>query len=171
MSGFFTHLYDSLVDLSPDDLIGAIAIGLALSMACSGLCLLAQKKAACPFSPVCGVVFAVVAASLAIGLGHGRQKYAGPRPDGPTLHQPDPRLVGQGMSRRPGRHWLQEADVDHDGHLTPEEAARFVREADTAGKGWIDPAEFDRARREHHFPPVVGKPPESATPGPGLGDS
>src|SRR5262249_50323687 len=51
-------------------------------------------------------------------------------------------LIGNGMSS--GFRVVVVADENHDGRLTPEEAARLVRKADTDGDGSVDFHDIDR---------------------------
>jgi hypothetical protein len=43
--------------------------------------------------------------------------------------------------------------MNQDGHLTPEEAAEFVKKADKDGKGWADAVQIDQAQ-----PARIGSP-------------
>ena len=179
MLKYLDAFYESVIDLSPDEMIGALVIGLGLAMACSGLCLLAHKKSPNPYPLLCGLIFVFCVSALAIGVGYTRIKYTAVARNGgrnnPNVHlgmgpfpgRPGGPHGGPPMAHRPGRPWLQEADADRNGQLTPEEAAQFVREADTTGKGSIDIAEFERSRRGHGGPPgPVAAPPGSVTPAP-----
>jgi EF hand len=54
---------------------------------------------------------------------------------------------------------VERADADKDGHLSPEEAALFVRKADGDGKGYADTRDIDAALSDRVGPaPPVGDP-------------
>src|SRR5947209_3712619 len=78
MLEYLGAFYEGSTEISPDELIGALMIGLALAMACSGLCLLSRKRASNAFPVFCGLIFAVSAISMIVGIGHARFKFLGP---------------------------------------------------------------------------------------------
>jgi hypothetical protein len=176
MGEYFDAFYEGSTEISPDEIIGALAIGLALAMACSGLCILGRKRAANVFPVFCGLIFAVSAISMVVGIGHARYKYVGPGkrtlstssyPN--ALHHagwPGPPHAGPPMRRHLGRALLHEADANKDGRLTPEEAADYIREADSTGQGWVNADDLGPARRRHDAPPSVSENhPEPGAPG------
>ena len=97
---------------------------------------------------------------MAIGLGHSRYKSS---QAGKSLLASD-RAGGFRAPTSPiGRRLLDDADLDGDGRLTPEEAARFVKGADLAGKGWANASDIDWARRESIVPrPIQDFHPDTA---------
>ncbi len=176
MLKYLGALYESMTEVSPDEAIGALMIGLVLALGFAGLCVLAFKKSANPYPLVCGLIFAVSASSLMIGVGHSRSKYIGasrlvgwgrlrsdeiPRPGvsaAPVSPYDRPPVMPRG---RGGRRWIMEADGDGNGRITPEEAAQFIRNADRTGKGWVGLSDLERPRGGPPGPTAVtqGLPP------------
>ena len=175
MSEYLKIIYEGVTEISADEVMGAMVVGLALALACYGLCALGRKRANDPLPLLCGLIFAISALSMAIGVGHSRYRsLKGVSPNGWTATQsgpggfPGPGGPGGGppMHRPLGRALLHRADADRNGQLTPDEAARFVREADLAGKGWVDASDIDQAHRGPVGPrPLSDFHPDTARPG------
>ena len=177
MLNFFGAVYESVIELKADEIIGSLVIGLVLAMGCAGLCILGQKRSKNPFPLLCGVILVFCALSMAFGVGHVRHKFsskaivaAGPGPN--PGHFPPPGRARQARGDRPmprpfGRQLLAEADSDKDGKLTPEEAAQFVRSIDLGDKGGADVSDIDRVTFERFGPgptPLSSNPPRSTPP-------
>ncbi len=137
MKSYLEATYAGIVDASSKEIVGALLIGLALA-------LLVRRKLADPGPILCAATLLACVLSMALGLGFGRH-----RADlhGLSLSASDLKAGFHILPPPIGRRLIHDADLDRDGHLTPEEAARFVRAADSAGKGWADVREFDRIRR------------------------
>ena len=170
MMEYLDRFYIGATEISSDEIIGALAIGMALAMACSGLCLLGRSRASNAFPVFCGLIFAVSAISMVVGIGHARYKYFGPPRQAPLARASQnrpPFFNGHPPRHFLGRALLHEADANKDGQLTPEEAAQYVREADSSGRGWVNAQEIDQSRARHDAPPSVGEnPPKPTAPGP-----
>jgi hypothetical protein len=179
MTDYLSAFYEGATEISPDEIIGALAIGLALAMVCSGLCMLGHKRASNVFPVFCGLIFAVSTISMIVGLGHARSKYMGPvRRTDPTGQFPKgsphfnarPPLGWPGpppMHPRIGRTLLHEADANKDGRLTPEEAAQYIRQSDTTGQGSVSAEDLDDNQRRHDAPrSAIENHPEPGPPGP-----
>jgi hypothetical protein len=173
MREYLSAFYEGSTEISPDEIIGALAIGLALAMACSGLCLLGRKRSSNVFPVFCGLIFGVSVISMVVGIGHARFKYMGsgkhttsahPIHNGspffngrPPLGWPGPPPGGHPPRHFLGRTLLHEADANKDGQLTPEEAAQYIREVDSGGRGWVNAQEIDQTLRHRDAPPAVGE--------------
>jgi hypothetical protein len=142
-------------------MIGALVIGFVLALALSGLYTLWRRKASDPFTLMTGLMVVGMTASMALTIGYAREKYGpvlGSRvmrsfaasvrpPQGGKFGQAGPWQPGSGAPHLDflGSLLLKVADTDQDGHLTPEEAASFVRTVDSQGKGWADLREINSA--------------------------
>ena len=158
MGEYLQTIYEGVTEISPDEAMAALMIGLAVALACSGLYALGRKWASDPFPLLCGLIFAASAGSMAFGIGHARHKSkAGIATDFIGSPGPGPaRTFGPGAGAGAGagsrlhpfsRDLLQNADADANGQLTPDEVAQFIRAADATGKGWADAIDIDRARK------------------------
>ena len=152
---FLESVKDALIERAPEELIGAVLMALYLALIPAGIAAWRRRKA--PDSPVVlgGLVFPCLLAAMILGLsydnytrairrvgpndGHYRVSPAGLIPfSRPAFGTPtDARALGAAgdlvLSRLFGS-----ADADHDGRLTPEEAAGFVARLDTIGRGSIE---------------------------------
>jgi hypothetical protein len=162
LKDFLRIVYEGVIDFSPNELMGALMVGLALALVCHGICVLGRKRATNPLPLLCGLIFAVSVLAMAIGFGHSRYRAlgrnvamarnrldAGPgRDPGGLQKSAEPRGRGRGRSEpNPiGRSLLLMADTNKDGRLTPEEAAQFVLGADKDEDGSADLSEIDRAQ-------------------------
>lgn len=165
----WSRVWSLVLDRPPAELIGALLAAALLALAMTGLSAVARRKSGGAFWPafgvtVCGVGTAAVLAAVYVAhaAGVGRDTAPGPEPaPGPVVSIPGG--FGPGAGSGPGvmltPRVLAAADADRDGRLSPAEAAdaaaRFVREADSAGSGSLDggalAAAIDRGARE---PPV-----------------
>ncbi len=144
MAEYLKDIYLSVTDVSSREAIGGLLVGFALALAASGAFKHLRKLASDPFPLLCGLILLVSAVSMALGVGHSRYKRDHARR---SLVASDPRDGIRVLPQPIGRRLLEDADVDGDDRLTPEEAARFVKGADRAGKGWADVSDIDRTRR------------------------
>ena len=165
MRGYFRAISEVVAESSPGEVVGGLLIGLVLALAASGLWVLGRKKVSDPFPMICGLFLIVSALSMGFGAGHARYGLdrAGQVRGVVGLHHPR----GPRVPAPVGRRLLLDADADGDGRLTPEEAARFVKEVDREGKGWADAGDLDRAfgasagaaRNQEFHPDANSSPP------------
>jgi hypothetical protein len=142
---YWQAVFRSVIDVSPREAIGGLIAGFALALAASGACALLRKRVSDPFPMSCGLILVACVLSMAFGLGHSGARR---NPSVNSFTSTNPREGWRVMPPPIGRLLLADADLDGDGRLTPEEAARFVKKADVAGKGWANASEIDGARRE-----------------------
>jgi hypothetical protein len=173
------------MELTADDMITAIMIGLVLAMALTGVYAIARRKASESLTLMVGLMILASIASMALAFGHARYKQenlgfinqtqdsrrgpAGPHPDSPGHRgPPGGPEIGHFLAER----LVGSADLDGDGRLSPEEAAkaaeRLVREEVEGETGTIDVEALGRALnrrsgRPNHFGP--GGPPGGSGPG------
>jgi hypothetical protein len=141
---YLTSLGNTIVDRSPDELIGAVMIALATSLAMAGLYMIGRRKLTDNLMPIIVLMIVGNLVSMALAAGyvvrarrlrrlppHGAAAAILPwaRPSA----SPEATLVET---------LFEVADKNHDGLLSADEAsigaAEFVHKADTGGKGSID---------------------------------
>jgi hypothetical protein len=164
MRQYLLTIYVAVTDISTNEVMAGLIIGFALALACSGLFLLARKWASDPLPLLCGLMFVVSAGSMAFGVGHSRYRVTkglnttGRSVAGSDRHSHRRPSPAPPMGLLFSRDLLLAADADGNGQLTPEEAARFIRQADTTEKGWVDISDIDRARKGRVGPPSMTDP-------------
>ncbi len=138
MADYFASMGNAVVDRSPDELIGAIVIALALALAMAGLYSMGRRKVTENLMPMVVLMIVANLVSMTVGAGylaHARKKHLGvtlPL----SLNSPavSERMLIDAIFR--------DADEDQDGLLSGEEAAvaadKFVRRNDAEGDGKID---------------------------------
>ena len=165
--GFLESIPDAILNRSPEELIGAMLIAALIGIVMASLYALNRRKS--PPSPTFVGVLALVAGASGMALAAGffergetgsmagwPKTLRSPRPLGGTggRGMPPPWLFsGPGWSS--GFHVVLAADGDRDGRLTPDEAARLVRKADSDGDGSV---ELPRHRSAHGGPLSVSLP-------------
>jgi hypothetical protein len=157
MREYFETIYEAVTDVSPNEIMGALLVGLVIGLVGSGLCMLGRKWKRDPFPWLCGLILLVSAGSMALGMGHARFRVtAGIRALGWTSSSPRSTAdIRGGHPPGPppfGKELLGVADADNDGRLTPEEVTRFIEKIDTTGKGWADLSDLDHWRQAHAGP-------------------
>jgi hypothetical protein len=179
---FLYSMGNAVVDRPPDELIGAVIIALALSLAMAGVYRIRRNKMSYALMPM--IVLAIVANLLSMAVAAGYMLHLR-RTGRQTTNRMAQALALRSHHRRAPEAALAEtlfqaADQNHDGRLSGEEASRaafdVVRQADTDGKGSIDAQSFgsaleaaliehrDRSRR--HPPAEETPPPPPPGPGP-----
>lgn len=175
---FLHSLGDAILDRSPDELIGAILLALMVGIAGSIVSRFAIWRKPGEGVPMLagGLLFMVSLASMAVGAGYLVSVDPALSPTAREKIQLGI-ATGRSLGSRPGLHrparpgfpppnWrgpvldsdervLPTAisdllDLDHDGTISPEEAARFVREVDTDGNGSADVASIRKALHERY---------------------
>jgi hypothetical protein len=171
MADYFESLGNAVVDRSPDELVGAVIIALALSLAFAGIYFIGQRKVSgATLMPMTALLLVANLTSMAVGAGYLLHVKANagyltedktPRAMGP----PGPMLVDL---------IFRDADTNHDGLLSSEEAsqaaAELVRNADPSGKGLVDARALEHALpgAGFHGPGPAGHPmPPFGPPSPG----
>ena len=141
MPQYFVSMGNAVVDRSPDELIGAVIVALALSLAMAGLYCIARRKANENLLPIIGLMIVANLLSMVVGMGyvaHARKAPSGIRPGIPFV--PEAALIEA---------IFETADKNGDGMLSSEEASqgaeRFVQGADASGTGLVDPQSLRRA--------------------------
>ena len=158
MTEYLQSLTDAVLDRTTEELLGAVMIALALALALAGLYALGRRKLKDPIMLMTGLMLFANLASMVVAaayvvkarkditsdgrnaafpplaghLGHGGPPSNHGRPDGPPGS-----AVAFGI--------VKTADTNNDGKLSPDEAAAFVRLADTSGKGSIDGHDLETA--------------------------
>jgi hypothetical protein len=178
-------IYDAVVDKSPEELIGAVMVALAMSLTMTGLYALGRRKVSDTLPLVTGLMVVVCVVSMALAAGsalHARRAgfgiagatawspKVGPfppgfRPGGPPGPVPPWfRPGGFAFGWPPSQSFIKALDADRDGRVTPEEAARFVRSADASGRGSADAGEIAKVMSDLLRPPPGAGPPGSGKP-------
>ena len=148
MGGFLQAIYQGVTEVSARDATGGLLIGLVMALAASKGCLILKKRIADPFPMLCGMILLVSVLSMALGLGYSHSQS---ERTGRSLSASQ-RASGSRMLPPIGRWLIDDADLNGDHRLTPEEASRFVKEADLDGKGWANASDIDQARRPRIAP-------------------
>jgi hypothetical protein len=170
MADYFESLGNAVVDRSPDELVGAVMVALALSLAFAGIYFVGRRKVSgAMLTPMIALMIVANLTSMAVAAGYLLHVKANggylpadktPGAKGP----PGPMLVD---------FIFQGADSNHDGLLSSEEAslaaAELVRNADPSGKGLIDARTLEhalpgagfhgRGPAGHPMPPFGAPPP------------
>jgi len=145
VADFFVSLGNAVVDRSADELIGAVIIALALSLAMAGLYCLGRRSLRENMTPIIVLMLVANLVSMCVGAGYlalVRKKVGRPL------------MAGRfGSVAGSESMWtdaiFRAADLNRDGRITGEEASlaadQFVRRADSSGRGAIDPQSLDRA--------------------------
>ena len=163
---FLVSLSDAILDRSPEELIGAMLIAAAVAVIVAGLYTLARKKSSPSPTFVGGLGLAAGASCMALSAGYleyaGRDWTSGAavsrvsparRPSGaPDRAGLPPPWTVPGMGWSSGIHVIATADENRDGLLTPDEAARLVRNADQDGDGAVNFRDIDRLIAERFRP-------------------
>ncbi len=153
---------DFLLDRSPRDVVAGVLLAMVVSGALTGLFALVRRRSSEPLVLLLGLgILANLVATLT-GVGYvlhvrgevNRPKFvtsapmgwSAPGRPGPCAHWPPPPHWTHGFSAPV---LVEKADADRDGRLSPEEAARFLRAADTAGKGSVDARDIEKALGGH----------------------
>src|SRR5947209_4796842 len=90
MIEYLRLLYEGATEVSPDEVMGALMVGLALALACYGLCALGRTRSANPLPLLCGLFFLVSASEI-------DQAYQGPVGPPPIQYfHPDTYRPGRG---------------------------------------------------------------------------
>jgi hypothetical protein len=155
---FLESLADAIVNRSVDELIGALLIAGAAGVVVAGLYALGRRTSSPSPTFVGGLGLAAGALCMALAagyieyaenarlLGSASNQAAPPTwpPGGPVRVPPPPpgSFFGPGWSS--SFHVVLAADLNHDGRLTPDEAAQMVRNADTDGDGAVTFRDIDR---------------------------
>ncbi|MGP0068186.1 MAG: hypothetical protein ACLQGP_31885 [Isosphaeraceae bacterium] len=185
MSKYIDCIYEELFELTSDELVTAIMIGLVLAMALAGIYAIASRKVSERLTLMIGLMILASLSSMTLAVGYVRYKredisfinaVRSPQ-DGPR--RPHPGSVGHfGPPIAPDRdrflaeQFIGSADADGDGRISPAEAAkaaeRLVREEDGGEAGSIDVEALSRAlNRRPGIPPGFGpdRPPGGFDPG------
>lgn len=177
MLSFFTSVQNMVIDRSTDELIGALMVALGLSLTMTGIYALGRRKVSDASVLMSVLMLLANAASMALAAGYvfhaerGGVVVAQRGASQPMAWQPTPYGPHHGPYAGPRGLWtypsgfhregppppqiFEAADTDHDGRLTPEEAALFVEKADTKGEGSVDRKDFAIALG-HRIPPPPG---------------
>ena len=102
MADFFVSLGNVIVDRSPDELIGAVIIALALSLAMAGVYCIGRRNIRENVMPMIVLMLVANLISMAVGAGylaHVRKKVAGRSLHAPAIGSVDG--IGGRYGRRP----------------------------------------------------------------------
>ncbi|MDR3632507.1 MAG: hypothetical protein P4L84_01655 [Isosphaeraceae bacterium] len=164
---FLESMSDAILNRSPEELIGALLIVAVTAIVMAGLYALGRTKWSPSPTFVGGLALAAGALCMAVGAGYieytaTHQTYGSAvnplafarRPSGgPGRGTLPPPWSFPGAGWSSGFHVVVAADENRDGHLTPDEAARLVRKADTDGDGSVDFRDIDRLIASRFRPP------------------
>lgn len=169
MGRYASSVVNLLIDRKPDELIGAILLALILSLLLSGVYSVWRRKASDPtlLLTCLALVVNLVGMILAGGLVNmWWEKAKQQQPPVRSAFMPGdrpPMPPGEGRSILLARRIVEAADADHNGEITPEEAAAaaaaFIRQAEKdVGHTLDEPALRDALRGQLGPPPGYGPP-------------
>jgi len=181
MRPYLDSVLDVTLDRSPQEWIVGIVIALFLALALAGVNMAFRRwvKAKDDTVPIVGLGVVAIFAGMVIGGMYfevSRKIAAGPRPSaggGPGGPGGGPGAPGGGgrgggagrMTGRMATLIFENADADHDGLLSIDEAAnaaaKFVHDSDASGKGKLDREGLTTVLRQRLAPPPGGAPPAS----------
>jgi hypothetical protein len=155
---FLESISAAILNRTPEELIGALLIAGAVASVVAGLYALCSRKSSPSPSLVGGLSLAAGASCMALAAGYieyaktdltsaSAANHPAPPalpPGGPGRGTPPPPWGFFGPGWSSGFHIVVAADENRDGRLTPEEAARLVRKADTDGDGSVNFRDIDR---------------------------
>jgi hypothetical protein len=170
-------IFNIMVDRPPQEWIGGLMVALFLAMALAGAYMAFRRwtKVQDDTTPLVGLavvvifsgmVLAAVSSELklkrpAVPAGDSNERQRGGPGRGPGFGSGFGR--GGGSTSRMADLILEDADTDHDGRLSPEEAAsaagKFIEEADKDGETPLDRDALIELLREHLRPPGSPPPP------------
>jgi hypothetical protein len=170
---FLRSVVDAVLDRTPQELIEAVLVAVAVAFLMAGLYELGRRRSL--HSPTFVGSLAFASGVLGMLLAAGYLTHVGP-PRGrrrsfatlPPLPGWPPTEMGRvtppGSRSFPGPAWssgfhvLMAADENRDGLLNVEEIERMVRDADKDGDGSIDSQDIDRLIRSRVRPPGSSPP-------------
>jgi hypothetical protein len=158
-SSYFTRALNALVDRSPGELIGAVGVALLLSLALVVAyiaCRVKLRRLGLMLGAL--ALLANFAGMMAVGA---YLVMAQPEPER-ALEVPAEASADEVVERVAGGmapHILMQIDGDHNGYLTPEEAAAaadsFIRSITPQSKGGVDARALGEAMKGRVLPPTT----------------
>ena len=157
---FLKSIADAVLGRTPEELIAAILLDVAIAAVVAGIYALGRRKSSPSTSFVGNLAFGAVASGMLLVAGYiqhretawmygggsvpqnGSGPARGPQAQGPP-HQPPNGGIPHGIWSS-GFHVVVAADTDRDGRVTADELARMVHEADTDGDGSVTFHDIDR---------------------------
>lgn len=152
MQLFLESVKDALIELAPEELIGALLIALNLALIPSGIATWRRRKGPDSLAFLSGLMYPGLIAAMVVGIGYGkyartvrlvgpndghyRIRPAGPGSPGPLIPGEHPGMSGGlDFSNRFAVQFFAGADADHDSRLTPDEVAQFFAKPVTSRRG------------------------------------
>jgi hypothetical protein len=180
MGSYKDLVVNTLLDRSPQEWIVAIGIALLLALAVAGTLVACRRwlKVTDDTAPLVGLSLLAIFGGMVIGGIYVQLERRGSAGMGADARPPGAPGQGQGKAQGKGAGFggfttrlagtiIENADVDHDGVLSMDEAAnaaaKFVKETDPSGKGGIDRETLQNALRERLRPPGQPQPAPSTT--------
>src|SRR5690348_11346958 len=147
---FLEALKNALIDLSPEEVMGALILALALALVPAGIMNLRRRRREAPdfLATLCALLVPCLIVAMVLGNGYGRYlRQTVPlepnhrmnlvglpvhqRPFGPPVYVgPGSPSRGFGVGNPLVVQLFAIADADQDGRLSPDEAARLIERAD-----------------------------------------
>ncbi len=144
---FLDSVGNAVLDRSPDELIAALFVAGVIALLLTGLFIFGRRKVRSHATFAGGLILVASILSMVGAAGYvnsktgiSKDRRRSDRPNSIPVRQPG----RAGAPWTSGVHMVTVSDSDRDGRLTPEEVARFVREADADGDGSVDFREIDR---------------------------
>jgi hypothetical protein len=142
LTEYLNLLGNAIVDRSPDELIGAVAIALTISLGMAGLYCIGRRKITENLLPIIALMIVANLLSMAVGAGYfqlARKKMGYVTREAAWRPPGGPGGSCELLTQR----IFQEADRNHDRRISKEEASlaavELLRRADANGTGSIDP--------------------------------
>jgi hypothetical protein len=142
---YVTSTLDLILARSPEEVIGAILLASLMSVVTATLYSLSRRKLGDPTMLLAGMMLLVSVTSMVLAAGYVARgmkdtAFPGPGTSFQSFDNPPPGGFGPGLTLAP--QIMRLFDTDHDGRLSPREAAGaaegLVREADLNKQGYLD---------------------------------
>jgi hypothetical protein len=171
MSDFLHSTADFLVERSPAEWIGGVFAALVLALVLSGAYALFRRKMVDATMPLVALSLVVNLAAMVLAAGYAGMQEIGASGRTPAQREDtdviSPNSVADSIIEGMSMRILVGADADHNGLLSPDEAAagaeRFIKGIDAEGRGPVDYRSLGSALKRRIKPPGVhtGPPPGS----------
>jgi hypothetical protein len=166
MRAFAEDVLDALLERQVHEIIGAVVVGLALSLCLYGFHRLVRRKVSDDMALMVSLFLLANVASTSMAIGYLRYRAKREAIPASQSSQPQPFL---GWTAQVAQLYVGMADENRDGVISREEASRMIDRADENSDGVVSPEEMSRMiDRKVQQVPAPGLYPADCQSGPGL---